>query len=75
MPLIKLNRINKGGEIYLNSEQIRFVEFESGSTTVNLGPGNIYAVQESGEMISEKIEEMETLRISNAITSAGLSPL
>ena len=49
MPLLKLNRINKGGEIYVNSEQIRFIEIESGSSTVNMGPGNVYAVQETPE--------------------------
>jgi hypothetical protein len=74
MPLLKLNRINKGGEIYVNSEQIRFIEIESGSSTVNLGPGNIYAVQETPEVISGKLEEMESLRIRNAIQSSGLVP-
>jgi len=72
MPLIKLNRINKGGEIFLNSEQIRFIEIESGSSTVNMGPGNVYAVQETPQQISNQVEELESLRISNAIRSSGL---
>lgn len=71
MPLLKLNRINKGGEIYVNSDQIRFIEIETGSTTVNMGPGNVYAVQESPEIISGKIEEMHSARIRNAINSSS----
>ena len=63
MPLLKLNRINKGGEIFLNSDQIRFIEIDGGSSTVNLGPGNVYAVQESPDSISAKLEEMESARI------------
>jgi uncharacterized protein YlzI (FlbEa/FlbD family) len=72
MPLLKLNRINKGGEIYLNSDQIRFIEIDAGSSTVNLGPGNVYAVQESPEFISAKLEEMESARIRTAIQTSGL---
>lgn len=67
MPLLKLNRINKGGEIYLNSEQIRFIEIEGRSTTVNMGPGNVYAVEESPEQISQMLETMEVARFRNAI--------
>ena len=74
MPLIKLNRINKGGEIYLNSAQIRFIEIESGSSTVNMGPGNVYAVQETPEAIAATVERLESSRISNAIRMSGLAP-
>jgi len=72
MPLLKLNRINKGGQIFLNSDQIRFIEIESGSSTVNLGPGNVYAVQETPEMISSQLEDIHTARIRNAIQTSGL---
>jgi hypothetical protein len=72
MPLIKLNRINKGGQIYLNSDLIRFIEIESGSSTVDLGPGNVYAVEESPDVIAGRLEEMASLRISNAIKASGL---
>jgi uncharacterized protein YlzI (FlbEa/FlbD family) len=72
MPLLKLNRINKGGEIFLNSDLIRFIEIESGSSTVNMGPGNVYAVQETPEAISAKVEEMHSRRIRDAILSSGL---
>jgi uncharacterized protein YlzI (FlbEa/FlbD family) len=73
MPLLKLNRINKGGEIYLNSEQIRVIEMETGSSTINMGPGNVYAVQETPEAISARLEEMETARIRNAIQTSDLA--
>lgn len=72
MPLLKLNRINKGGEIYINSDQIKFIEIESGSSTVNMGPGNVYAVQETPEVISNKLEEIHAARIRNALISSGL---
>lgn len=72
MPLLKLNRINKGGEIFLNSDQIRFIEIEDGSSTINMGPGNVYAVMEKPETISAQLEEMETARIRNAIQTSGL---
>ena len=73
MPLLKLNRINKGGEIYLNSDLIRFIEIESGSSTINMGPGNVYAVQETPEAISAKVEEMYSHRIRDAILASGLT--
>jgi uncharacterized protein YlzI (FlbEa/FlbD family) len=72
MPLLKLNRINKGGEIYLNSDQIRFIEIETGSSTINMGPGFVYAVQESPEAIARQVEELHTQRIRDAIISSGL---
>ena len=72
MPLLKLNRINKGGEIFLNSDLIRFIEIESGSSTINMGPGNVYAVQETPEAISAQVEEMHSRRIRDAILSSGL---
>jgi uncharacterized protein YlzI (FlbEa/FlbD family) len=72
MPLLKLNRINKGGEVYINSDQIRFVEIEGRSSTVNMGAGNVYAVEEKPETIAAMIEEIETARIRNAIQTSGL---
>jgi uncharacterized protein YlzI (FlbEa/FlbD family) len=70
--MIKLNRINKGGEIYLNSDLIRFMEIETGSSTINMGPGNVYAVQETPEAIAGKIEELHSRRIRDGIISSGL---
>ncbi|TAK91901.1 MAG: hypothetical protein EPO07_19580 [Verrucomicrobia bacterium] len=71
MPLIKLNRINKGGEILLNSEQIVYIEIESRATTVHL-PNLLFSVEESPADIAERIERMETARIKNAIVESGL---
>ena len=72
MPMIKLNRINKGGEILLNSEHIIYVELEGRSTTVHLTHNLLYAVEESPAVIAERIGQIETERIKNAIVESGL---
>lgn len=71
MPLIKLNRINKGGEILLNSEHIIYIEIESRTTTVHL-PNLLFSVEESPPTIAERIEQIESARIKNAIVESGL---
>ena len=72
MPLIKLNRINKGGEIVLNSEHIVFVEMEAKSTTVHLTHNLLFSVEETPVAIAERIEQVETARIKNGIAEGGL---
>ena len=72
MPLIKLNRINKGGEILLNSNQIASIEIESKTTTVHLAAGGLFSVEETPEAIVQTIEQMETDRIKNGILGSGL---
>ena len=73
MPLIKLNRINKGGEILLNSDHIVSIEIESRSTAVHLaGTGGLFSVEETPEAILRIIEQMETDRIKNGIVGSGL---
>ena len=72
MPLIKLNRINKGGEILLNSENIVFIEIESRTTTVHMRKGLLFSVEETPAAIAEAIERLETARIKNAIVESGL---
>jgi len=74
MPMIKLNRINKGGEILLNSEHIVYIEVDGRSTTVHL-PSLLFSVEETSAAIAERIEEMETARIKNAIIESGLGKL
>ena len=77
MPLIKLNRINKGGDILLNSEHIVFIETESRTTTVHLGDRLLFSVEEPPAIIAERIEQIETARIRNAIVESrveGKSP-
>ena len=71
MPLIKLNRINKGGEILVNSEQIIFIEVEFRTTTIHL-PNLLFSVEESPQQIAQQIEETETARIRIAISTSGL---
>jgi hypothetical protein len=73
MPLIKLNRINKGGEILVNSEHILYIETEARSTTVHLTQNLLYSVEESPSAIAERVEQIETARIRNAIVDSGLS--
>jgi uncharacterized protein YlzI (FlbEa/FlbD family) len=73
MPLIKLNRINRGGEILLNSDHIIYIETEAKSTTVHLTQNLLYAVEETPEAIAATIEQMETARIKNALIESGLA--
>jgi uncharacterized protein YlzI (FlbEa/FlbD family) len=74
MPLIKLNRINKGGEILLNSEHIIYVEIEGKSTTVHLR-NLLFSVEESPAAITERIEQLESARIKNALVESGLGKM
>ncbi len=76
MPMIKLNRINKGGEIVLNSEHIVFIETESRSTTVHLTHNLLFSVEETPSGIAELIERLESARFRNAMgeTEPGKLP-
>jgi hypothetical protein len=71
MPLLKLNRINKGGEILINSEQIMYIEIESKATTVHLSDRQIFSVEDSPAAIAEKIEAAHTARFANALQQSG----
>lgn len=62
MPLIKLNRINKGGDIVLNSEHIVFIEIEGKSTTVHLTAGLLFSVEESPDAVLQLIAKTEAVR-------------
>lgn len=73
MPLLKLNRINKGGEILINSDQIQFIEIESRATTVHMADRSLFSVEDSPAAIAEKIEAAHTARIANAIQQSGLT--
>jgi hypothetical protein len=73
MPLIKLNRINKGGEIMLSSEHILFIEIESKATTVHMSDRGLFSVEESPAAIAEKIEAAQSARIANGIQQSGLT--
>ncbi len=71
MPLIKLNRINKGGEILLNSEHIVYIEVESRTTTIHMTDG-LFSVEETPGMIAEQAEHIESERIRSAIVASGV---
>ena len=72
MPLIKLSRLNKGGEIVINSDHILFVEVESRATTVHMLGNLLFSVEEPLDSIPIKIEAIETARIKNAFQQSGL---
>ena len=73
MPLIKLNRINKGGEILINSEHLLFIEIESRVTTIHMTDRLLFSVEESLASIAERIEAVQTATIANAIQQSGLT--
>jgi uncharacterized protein YlzI (FlbEa/FlbD family) len=66
MPLIKLNRINKGGEIVIASEHIVFIEVESRTTTIHLADGLLFSVEESIDAVVGKVEAVESARRQQA---------
>lgn len=74
MPLIKLNRINKGGDIVLNSEHIVFIEIEGRSTTVHLTAGLLFSVEESPDAILQLIERTAAARMSGGTASGAKNP-
>ena len=71
MPLIKLNRINKGGEIVLNSAHIVFIEIEGRSTTVHLSAGLLFSVEETPDAILQLIEKTEAGRTQGGAGNAA----
>jgi hypothetical protein len=73
MPMIKLNRINRGGEIVINSDHILFIEVESRVTTIHMSGNLLFSVEDPLDSIPIKIEALETARVKNAILQAGLA--
>ena len=73
MPLIKLSRINKGGEIVVNSDHILFIEIESKATTVHMMGNLLFSIEDPLDSLAIKIEAIETARIKNAIQQSGLT--
>ena len=72
MPLIKLNRINKGGEIVVNSDYILFIEVESRATTLHMAHGLLFSIIEPLDEITRQIEIKESDRIKTGIQESGL---
>jgi hypothetical protein len=73
MPMIKLNRINKGGEIVINSDHLLYIEVESRATTVHMTGNLLFSVEEPLDAISIKIEALHTARFKNALEQSGLA--
>ena len=72
MPLLRLNRINKGGEILINSDHILFAEVESKTTTIHMSDNLLFSVEEPLARLAEIVETIETSRIKNGIQQSGL---
>jgi uncharacterized protein YlzI (FlbEa/FlbD family) len=72
MPLIKLNRINRGGAIFVNSDQMLYMEVESKTTTIHMASGLLFSVEESLDSIVKQIEILEADRIKSGIQESGL---
>lgn len=73
MPLIKLSRINKGGEIVINSDLIQFIEVESRVTTVHMQGNLLFSVEEPVDSIALKIEALHVARIKNGLQQSGVN--
>ena len=71
MPLIKFHRINKGGELVINSDHIVYVEVESKSTTIHMLSGLLFSVEEPLDAVGEKIDAMEVARLKRAAAPDG----
>jgi len=72
MPLIKLNRINRGGAIFVNSDQMLYMEVESKTTTIHMTSGLLFSVEESLDSIVKQIEFFEANPIRIGIQQSGL---
>jgi hypothetical protein len=75
MPLLRLNRINKGGEILINSDHIVFIEIESKSTTVHMCDRLLFSVEESPASIAAMVEGAHIARGAHAIRQSGLAAM
>jgi len=73
MPLIKLNRINKGGEILINSDHITYIEAEGRSTTIHMTEGLLFSVEETVDAVAEQVEQLGAARIANGILESGVA--
>jgi uncharacterized protein YlzI (FlbEa/FlbD family) len=71
MALIKLNRINKGGEIVVNSGHIQFAEVEARTTTLHMTGNLLFSVEETLDALMQKIEAVETARLAHALQPSG----
>jgi hypothetical protein len=74
MALIKLNRINRGGEIFINSDHILFVEMESKSTTIHLTEGLLFSVEEPPDAVALKMEALEVARFAKGLAQLNPPP-
>jgi uncharacterized protein YlzI (FlbEa/FlbD family) len=62
MPLIKVNRINRGGEIFINSDHILYAEVEARTTTIHMTGNLLFSVEESLDALGQKVVADESAR-------------
>ena len=75
MPLIRIEPHQQRRPKSTSTASTSFASLKSKSETLHrgcFGPGNVYAVEESPDVIAGRLEEMASLRISNAIKASGL---
>jgi hypothetical protein len=60
MPLIKVNRINRGGEILINSDHILYAEVEARTTTIHMTGNLLFSVEESLDTLGQKVAGVES---------------
>lgn len=59
MALIKVNRINKGGEILIHSDHILYAEVEARTTTIHMTGNLLFSVEETLDALSQKVVAAE----------------
>jgi len=71
MPLIKLNRINKGGEILINSDHILYAEVEAKTTTIHMMGNLLFSVEEPLDALGPKVTAAGTASQAGAQQPGG----
>jgi uncharacterized protein YlzI (FlbEa/FlbD family) len=71
MALLKLNRINRGGEILINADHILYAEVESKTTTVHMTNNLLFSVEETLDELVERIEALEGARFQKSAERNG----
>ena len=71
MALLKLNRINRGGEILINADHILYAEVESKTTTVHMTNNLLFSVQETLEALADQVEALERAQLKTRAEPGG----
>ena len=74
MPLIKVNRINRGGEILINSDHVLYAEVEAKATTIHMTSNLLFSVEESLDALSQKVVVVEAACQTSAPNQGTSTP-